>query len=394
MIVVSTSYTDLPLARWRPHAAVLAFGAFAVGTDGFVVAGLLPAIAASLHVTVAAAGQLVTVFAIAYAVSAPVLAALTTSWPRRRVLVTALALFAAGNAVTALASGYGLVLASRVIAGAGAAMFTATATATAALLAGERQRGRAISTVILGATSSLVLGAPLGTVVGGLLDWRVTMWAVTALGLLAAPAIALRLPPVHGGGKGGLQAFLAPLRDRRIVAVLATTVVAFVAVYIPYAYISQIFAPAAPDGSTLAVLLLVFGLSGTAGNLTAGRLADRYGPRRVVVTVMLALAVALVLTPLGRDSFAAAVAAVVVIGFLSFSVTAPQQHLVITMAGPGAGTVTALYQSALYLAVSLSGAAGALGLEWQGPASLPWLAAPLAAAAAAFTAVASRRLPR
>ncbi|MGW2157973.1 MFS transporter [Nonomuraea sp. NPDC001699] len=80
---------------------------------------------------------------------------------------------------------------------------------------------------------------------------------------------------------------------------------------------------AAPDGSTLAVLLLVFGLAGTAGNLTAGRLADRYGPRRVVVTVMLSLAVALVLTPLGRDALAAAVATVVVIGFLSLSVTAP-----------------------------------------------------------------------
>ncbi|WP_067178638.1 MFS transporter [Microtetraspora niveoalba] len=388
---MTTALRAEPLTRWRPHAAVLAFGAFAVGTDGFVIAGLLPSIAASLHVSVAAAGQLVTVFSIAYAVLAPVLAALTASWSRRAVLVTALAVFAAGNAITALAPGYGMVLLSRALAAAGAALFTATANATAAALAGERERGRAIAIVMLGVTSSLVLGAPLGTVIGGLLDWRATMWLVTGLGLLAVPAIALRLPATQangdGDGTGDLRAFLAPLRDRRIIILLATTVVAFTGIYMPYTYVSEIFAPAAPaasGGSALAVLLLVYGLSGTAGNLTAGQLADRYGPRRVIVAVTLVLTAAFALTPLGRHTLPAAVATIVVVGFLSFSVTTPQQHLVITLAGPGAGMVTSLYQSALYLAVSLSGGLGALALE-GGAARLPYLAAALTLAAAALT---------
>ncbi|MEW9555534.1 MFS transporter [Nonomuraea sp. NPDC050783] len=373
-----------PRTRWRLHAAALAFGAFAVGTDGFVVAGLLPAVATSLHVTVAAAGQLVTVFSASYAVLAPVLAALTASWSRRTVLVTALAVFAAGNAITALAPSYGLVLGSRVVAAAGAALFTATASATAALLAGERERGRAISYVMLGVTSSLVLGAPLGTLIGGLADWRAAMWLVTALALLAAPAIGLRLPAAAGRGNGDLRAFLAPLRDRRVVTLLAVTVVAFTGIYLPYTYVSEIFAPAWAGGSGLAVLLLVYGLSGTAGNLAAGHLADRYGPRRVVVTVMLALAAVFALVPLGRDTFGAAVVTIVVVGFLSFSVTTPQQHLVISLAGPGAGLVTSLYQSAVYLAVSLSGGAGALALEAWGAPGLPYLAAGLMLAAAAL----------
>ncbi|WP_206068295.1 MFS transporter [Nonomuraea composti] len=380
-----------PRTRWRLHAAVLAFGAFAVGTDGFVVAGLLPAVATSLHVTVAAAGQLVTVFSASYAVLAPVLAALTASWPRRRVLVTALAVFAAGNAITALAPSYGLVLGSRAVAAAGAALFTATASATAALLAGERERGRAISFVMLGVTSSLVLGAPLGTLIGDLAGWRTAMWLVTALGLLAAPAIWLRLPGAAGRGDGDLRAFLAPLRDRRVVTLLGVTVVAFTGIYLPYTYVSEIFAPAWAGGSGLAVLLLVYGLSGTAGNLTAGHLADRHGPRRVVVTVMLALAAAFALIPLGRGTFGTAVVTIVVVGFLSFSVTTPQQHLVISLAGPGAGLVTSLYQSAVYLAVSLSGGVGALALEAWGAAGLPYLAAVLMLAAAATNATRAGR---
>ncbi|GAA0945870.1 MFS transporter [Nonomuraea longicatena] len=372
--------------RWRPHVAVLAFGAFAVGTDGFVVAGLLPAIAASYEVSVGAAGQLVTVFSIAYAVLAPILAVLTASWSRRTVLVAALVVFAVGNAVTALAPDYGLALWSRVIAAAGAAMFTATAAATAAALAGERERGRAISMVMLGVTSSLVLGAPLGTVIGGVLDWRATMWAITALALLAAPSIAFRLPTTTGGTAAGPRDYLSPLRDRRIVAVLATTVVAFTGIYIPYTYVSEIFAPATAGGEAmLAVLLLVYGVAGTGGNLAVGRLADRHGPTRVIVVVTLALTAGFALLPLATGTMVAAVVAILVVGTLSFGVTTPQQHLIITLAGRGASLVTSLYQSALYLAVSLSGAVGALGLEWWGAERLPFAAAALVLLAAVLT---------
>ncbi|WP_329485910.1 MFS transporter [Kitasatospora sp. NBC_01246] len=359
-----------PAAPWGPAAMLLALGTFAVGTDAFVIAGLLPDIAGSLHVDVAAAGQLVSVFALAYAVLSPVLAALTGTWSRRTVLVTALLVFGVGNVVTAVAPGYGLVLASRVIAAAGAAMFTPNAGATAAALAGERHRGRAIAIVTVGLTASLALGAPLGTALGEAIGWRATMWVVTALAVPVAAVIALRLPEIRLGTAAGLHRRLSPLTDRRVAGVLACTLLAFVGVYLPYTYISSVFAPAVGGhGGRVSLLLLVFGVAGTAGNLMAGHLADRYGPRKVVITATLGLAAVFLAMLEARGSFAAALVSVAFCGVASWSLTAPQQQRIIALAPAGSESlVVSLNAAVLYLAVSLSSVLGAIGLKALGSA--------------------------
>jgi MFS transporter, DHA1 family, inner membrane transport protein len=378
--------------NWRLLSAVLAFGTFAVGTDAFVIAGILPDISRSLGVSIGAAGQLVTVFSISYAVLAPILAALTTNWSRRTVLLTALTVFAVGNMVTALAPDYGLVLASRTVAAAGAALYTASASATAATLAGEKNRGRAIAIVMLGLTSSLALGAPLGTVVGSALGWRTTIWFVTALAVLVIPIIWLRLPDIRHAGAAGLRERLTPLSDRRVLRALAAAVVIFTGIYIPYTYISEVFAPAiAGSGNRLALLLMVFGLAGTAGNLVSGQFTDRHGSRRVIIAGALILTAVFVVLPAFRGSFELALPAVAAAGFFSFSVTTPQQHQIIAFSPGAPSLVTSLYQSSLYLAISLSGAVGALGLHPLGAAHLPELAAALVLLAAALTWRAGRR---
>lgn len=374
--------------RWLPHVSVLAFGAFAVGTDAFVIAGLLPAIGDSLSVSVAAAGQMVSVFSIAYAVLSPVLAALTGGWSRRTVLITALLVFAVGNMATALVPGYALVLAARLLAAAGAAMFTPNAGATAAVIAGDRHRGRAIAVVTMGLSSSLAIGAPLGTVIGNTWGWRATMWFVTALGVVVVPIIALRLPHIEFAGAAGPRQRFAALADVRVVRVLAGTLMAFIGVYLPFTYISAVFAPALDgDGNRVGLLLLASGVAGTAGNLLAGRMADRYGPRQVVIAATLALTVVfLIMLPI-RGLFAVAVPVVALAGIASWSIITPQQHRVIALSPPGAGPLAvSLNAAVVYLAISLAGVIGAVGSGgFDSAAAVPVIAAVFVLAAAVLT---------
>lgn len=368
--------------RWS-SVAVLAIGTFAIGTDAFVIAGVLPALSDSLHVSVGAAGQLVTVFALGYALSAPFVGALTAHWPRHVTLLTALAVFVIGNAVTALAPSYSLILVSRIVAAVGAALYTSTASATAAGLVAPQHRGRAIAIVMLGLTSSLVLGTPIGTAISALGNWRWTLWFVTALGALAAVAIALRLPVLRAAGERPqhpVRRLAEPLRDRRIRNLLTSTFIVFLGIYTPYTYFSEVYRPSIGVGGGLAAALLVYGIAATLGNLAAGWLTDRIGADRVVITATIPLTVILAALPALRIEAWIAVPTIVISAVLSFSVTTPQQHRLLSIAPEAGSVATSLYQAVLYLAVSASAVLGAMTLEvagatWLGPVSATFVGA-------------------
>ncbi|MBC3842707.1 MFS transporter [Streptacidiphilus sp. 4-A2] len=367
---------------------MLTLGAFAVGTDGFVIVGLLPEMTKSLKISMAEAGQLVSVFTLAYAILSPVLATVTARWSRRRVLVTALVLLGLGNAVTALAGSYGLILASRMLAGSGAALFTANAVATAAGLADTKRRGSAIAMVTAGSTLALVLGAPLGTFIGSAWGWKAAIWFVTALAGAVAVAVALLLPSIRLGQTATLRQRLAPLSDRRVLRILVVTVLAFVAIFLPFTYMGAVFAPAiGGDQARLALLLLVFGVAATGGNLMSGALADRRDPRTVVIGATVGIAVVGLVMLTTRDHFVLVAVLEAVSGVVSFSVIGPQQHRIISYAPEGgAPLVTSLNTSTAYLGQFLSSVIGASLIATVGSAAclLP-VSACFALAAAGIT---------
>src|SRR6201992_966896 len=202
---------------------VLSIGMFALGTDSFVVAGVLPEIARHFDVGIGAAGQMTTIYSVTFALLSPTIAAIAAGVSRKTMLIAGAAVFVLANLATAISPTFTIALLTRALAGVGAAMFSPTATGSAAMLVPAERRGYALSIVVAGLTLSTALGSPTGAVIGGLGDWRWTMVFVAALAAGSLLGVLTLLSEVPLPPAISLRKRVAPLTDPRVGLTLATT---------------------------------------------------------------------------------------------------------------------------------------------------------------------------
>ncbi|WP_083615304.1 MFS transporter [Paraburkholderia sp. SOS3] len=342
---------------------MLAIGMFAMGTDNFVVAGILPGVASSLHTSVSIAGQMVTLYALSYAVMAPVMAAIAGGWPRKLILVLALGIFVAGNAISAVATNIDMVLLSRVLAGFGAALFSPTALGVASALAPPEKRGRALSIVTAGLTGATALGAPIGTLIGGFGNWRTTLCFVTLLGLIAMLGVWTMLRSLPATPVVTLEERLKPIRELPIALTLLTSLFAFGGFLMIYTYVGLVFDRVTlGNGRILAGMLLVWGIAATVGNVLCGRLVDRF-PSRIIVNVALCIAIVnFCALPWTSAHTMGAMMALIIWGICGWGLLVPQQHRLVEQAPNAAPLVLALNNTATYTGLACSAVLGGLVL--------------------------------
>ncbi|HEX6345716.1 MFS transporter [Umezawaea sp.] len=358
---------------------LLAAGAFTVGTSGYILSGLLPAVSRELDVSLSTAGQLLTVFALSYAVAAPVLAALTGRWNRRELLVVALAVSALGNVLSALAPNYPLLMAARVVSAVGAAAYTPAATLVATALTAPEHRGRAVATVFGGLTFSLIIGVPAGSLLGGSIGYQGVFALVGAASLIAAVIVRLGVPQVAAPPVVSIRERFAVAADRRVVPVLGMTVLACLAAFSVFTYISPLLATTAGvHGTVISLLLFAYGVGGAIGNSLGGRLTDRFGSQRLLYVVFTVFTAVLVTLPLTTTTTVTAGIALFVWGLFTWSVNPPIQNWLIELAPTNSGLLLSLNASAIYLGVGLSGVFGGLVIDSVGITLLPPIAGVLA----------------
>ncbi|TDV53581.1 MFS transporter [Actinophytocola oryzae] len=361
-----------------PRTYLLALGAFTVGTSGYIVSGILPEVSRELGVSIATAGQLGTVFAIALAIAAPLLAAFTGRWERRRLLVVALLVSALGNALAAVAPTYELLLVTRVIAALGAAVYTPTATGFATVLNPPERRGRAVAMVFGGLTLALVIGVPSGNLLSGPLGYHGVFALVAAVSVLGAVAVRLGVPAVAAPAAVGLRARLAVAADRRVLLLLGVTVLGVLAAMAPFTYIAPLLsASSGAHGATISFLLVGYGIGATVGNTLGGRATDRFGSPLPLFTALGASVLLLATLPFTVVSVPAAAVVMFVWGMFTWSFNPPMQHHLIGLAGANSGLLLSLNASAIYLGVGLSGLSGGFVISHVGIEAL----APVAAVA-------------
>ncbi|MBH1932805.1 MFS transporter [Streptomyces sp. AV19] len=371
---------------------LLALGSFALGLDAYVMAGLLPAIADDTGTTVALAGQLVTAFTLAYAVSAPLFASLLAGRRPRAALTGALAVFTVANGLTALAPTFGLLLAARVAAGAGAGLYAALSTAAAAAMVPAARRGRALALIMGGMSTGTVLGVPLGVLLAGHTGWRATLWLLTALGAVSLAGLLVLLPPLPPQHRASVRDRLAAVADRRVAPVVGVSFLAAVASLGLYTYLAPVLA-AAGGVHGVTPYLWAWGLGGVLGSAAAGPLVDRTGraPRLVAVVLALIVAAQALLPALAPHAVAAGLA-LLVWGAGGWALQVPQQHRLLELRPDRGPVVLALNSSALYLGSAVGSALGGAALSaGLAPRALPLAAAAVAALGLAGHAFATSR---
>lgn len=371
---------------------VLALGMFALGTDTFVMAGILPLLAHSFDVDIAVAGQLTTLYAIAYALLAPTIAAVAGNVPRKQLMLAGLGIFVLANLATALAPSFAVALVSRVFAGLGAAMYSPTATGTGASIVAPNRRGQAIAVIVAGLTAATALGSPIGTVLGGLGDWRWTMYFVSAVGLAAGLGILVLLRQVPLTPRIGLRARLAPLKDSRIGWTLLTTYLGMAGNFLVYVYFSVVFDRVLVNALVFGALLVVWGASGTLTNIALARVLDRTSPTKVMFVVLAAQAVDMAFLPWTSASLWPAVVAVAIWGATGWGIQGPQQYRLVNIAPPIAPVLLGLNTAATYLGVTTAGILGAIGIHVLGAHCLSLLSVAVFMLAIFTSHMAGRRI--
>ncbi|WP_328428198.1 MFS transporter [Streptomyces sp. NBC_00443] len=352
----------------------LAVGAFGIGTTEFVMMGLLPEVANDLDISIPTAGHLVSAYALGVVIGAPLLAAVTARMPRRTVLIGLMALFVAGNALSAFAPDYQWLMAARFLSGLPHGAFFGVGAVVATSMVAPERKARSVSLMFLGLTMANVAGVPVATLMGQSLGWRATFLGVSTIGLAAMAALALLIPRAepHAAERAGLRGELAALRSLPVWLALGTTVAGFGALFAAYSYITPMLTDAAGyTDASVTLLLALFGVGATAGNLLGGRLAD-HAMRRTLFGGLLSLALILALFPLLMSTAWSAALAVVLLGMAAFATGSPLQLMVMEKASSAPSLASSANQAAFNLANAggawIGGIALAAGLGVTSPA--------------------------
>lgn len=361
----------------------LAVASFCIGTTEFVIMGLLPEVAADLGVSIPAAGLLVTGYALGVVIGAPIIAVGTAKLPRKPVLIGLAMMFVLGNLLCAIAPTYWTLMIARVITAFGHGAFFGIGSVVAASLVPANKRASAIALMFAGLTLANILGVPGGTALGEAFGWRMTFFAVVAIGLISVAAIAFLVPAgVAPPGKGGVASEVKVLGKLQVWLAMIISALASGSLFAVFTYIKPILTDVTGVSvASVTWILLLFGGGMTIGNIIGGKLADwKLMPTAIgALVVMAAIHVAL-----AQLSYSAPAAILLIFlwGVMTFVIVPPMQMRVVETASEAPNLAATLNQGAFNAGNAagawVGGAAISMGVSY---ADLPLVGAAIALSA-------------
>ena len=381
-----------------PHASsglqilIMAVAAFIIVTTEFLIVGLLPALARDLNISVALAGQVVTLFAFTVMLFGPVLTARLAHLDRKKLFIGILLVFAASNALAALSTNIWVLALARFIPALGLPVFWGTASETAGQLAGPGNEGKGVSKVYLGISAALVFGVPLGTLAADTVGWRGSFWILVALSLLIAALLQLCMPTLPASpvkAPGAKQT--AILKEPRFLAHVLLSILAFTAMFTAYTYLADILERLAHvPPSQVGWWLMGFGAVGMIGNQIGGRLVDR-APLGAMVVFLLVLGIGMLAAVPLADNRVGLVLALIAWG-VAYTALFPICQVRVMQAGAKAQALAATMNiSAANAGIGLGAILGGMGIGHFGLQSLGVIACGIAAVGVVLALLMMRR---
>ncbi|QDA28263.1 MFS transporter [Paenibacillus polymyxa] len=377
-------------STWKVY--ILAIVSFLVGTSEYIISGILDQIATTMGITVSAAGQLITVFSLAYAIGTPILMAVTAKWDRRNLLLSSLGLFAVANMLSFVLPGFGMFISARILMALGAGMVVVTALSIAAKIAPVGKQASSIATVTMGFTASLIIGVPLGRMISSAYGWKTVFLGIALSGIIALIVIAMTIPRLKGDQPIPLLQQFALLKKPEVALGLGITFFWLGGYSLAYTYISPYLLNVSGVGEDmLSSVLLAFGIASLIGSKIGGYSADKKGIPFTLLGGMMLHGISLLLLPFAAHSLMAVFALLILWSFAAWTTGPTQQYNLVTLVPESSGVMLSLNQSTMQLAMAAGAGIGGVVVGQVSLASIPWFGAAGVAIAMVAVYLLSRR---
>ncbi|AXI07888.1 MFS transporter [Oceanobacillus zhaokaii] len=343
---------------------LLTIVSFVVGMVELIIGGILDLVATDLDVSLGQAGLLITIFSLTFAISAPILSFLTAKVERKKLTLITLFIFFLGNLVAVFSPSYTILFTSRMISAASSSLLIVLCVVMAANIVEHKYRGRAIGIVNMGVSGSLVLGVPIGLMLGNTFGWRAPFAMIAILSLFSITAIFLFMGKIAPTEQISIKKQIGSLKNVVVLFAQSTTFIMLAGHTVLYAYLTPfVKSTMGLDGTWVSIIYFVFGIAAVSGGFIGGTFADRFGAKPAILSVVLLFGIAIFAIPYTTFSLPLFIIIMIIWGMMSWALTPPMQSYLMQAAPETSNIQISLNNSAVHLGIAFGSSVGGIVIE-------------------------------